>query len=935
MDSTRWNKVQALFEAALERQPAERDKFLRNACAGDSNLYEEVQALLEADAKPHSLLDGFAGDAINLPEALALEGKLIGAYRIVQQIGVGGMGNVYLAERADGQFEQKVALKLIKLGLNSEDILKRFESERQILARLQHPNIAQLFDGGLAADGRPFFTMEFVEGKPIDQYCDRHQLTVDERLELFQIVCATVQYAHRNLVVHRDLKPSNILVTDDDTVKLLDFGIAKLLGAGDDTSLLATLTQTGQRVMTPEYASPEQIRGEPITTASDVYSLGVILYELLSGHRPYQLANRSPAEVEKLISAADPKKPSTAMNVSDKVETATTAAISLARRTQPEKLRRKLSGDLDNICLMALRKEPERRYHSVEQLLQDVTRHLQGLPVAARPSTVGYRAQKFVQRHKIGVAMTAALVFLISGLTGFYTWRLANERDRAQLETKKAAQVSAFLVDLFKVSDPSEARGRTITARELLDRGAQRLATELANQPEVQAQMLEVTGTVYQSLAQLDSASALLEKSLAIRRRLPGNMQADVTRTLWVLGKVKIEQGDYHAADSLQRLALKMRRNLFGNQHEEVAQSLSSLGKLMYQKGKYAEAETLDLEALTIRRALFGELHPGVALNLDDLGWLMYERGKYEAADSLHRQALAIRQKLFGAENLEVAESLNNLGGALYAKGDYENAEPLIREALAIRRKLLGDDHPQTTFNLTNLAVLLEAKHAYDEAENLYRDILAKHQRKLGEAHPVIADDLTDIGRVLTAKENYEQAEPFFRQAVALHRKLRGPEHWLVAYTLNSLGGLLYEKGQALVALPVYENALAIYRKAWKKPNQHVANTLIGYGAALTEVNQPQTAEPFLRDGLSIFQNNLKSGHWQLARAQSVLGTCLAALQKFDEAEPLLLEGYQTLKEKRGNNDKLTQQTLHRIVKLYEFWDKPDKAGEYRAALTN
>lgn len=718
MDSSRWNKVQALFEAALERQPAEREAFLREASAGDSTLCEEVKALLEADAAPHSLLDGFAGDAINLPEVLSLEGKLIGVYRIVRQIGVGGMGNVYLAERADGQFEQKVALKLIKLGLGSEEILKRFQSERQILARLQHPNIARLFDGGLTADGRPFFTMEFVEGKPVDQYCDQHQLSVDERLELFQTVCAAVQYAHRNLVVHRDLKPSNILVTEDGAVKLLDFGIAKLLGAGDEAQSLATLTQMGQRVMTPEYASPEQVRGEPITTASDVYSLGVILYELLSGHRPYQLTDRSPAEVEKAISTTEPKKPSTVASHTEAGIAATPEIISLVRSTQPEKLRRQLAGDLDNICLMALRKEPERRYHSVEQFLQDLTRHLQGLPVAARPSTVGYRAQKFVQRHKLGVAMTAALVFLISGLIGFYTWRLANERDRAQLEAQKAAQVSAFLVDLFKVSDPSEARGRTITARELLDRGAQRLANELADQPEVQAQMMEVTGTVYQSLAQLDSASALLEKSLVIRRKLPGNVQADIARTLWVLGKVKVEQGDYNAADSLQRLALDMRRNLFGNQHEEVAQSLSSLGKIMYQKGEYAPAETLHREALAIRRALFGEVHPGVALNLDDLGWLMYERGKYDAADSLHRQALAIRQKLFGAENLEVAESLNNLGGALYAKGDYENAEPLIREGLAIRRKLLGDDHPQTTFNLTNLAVLLEAKHAYDEAEN-------------------------------------------------------------------------------------------------------------------------------------------------------------------------------------------------------------------------
>lgn len=928
MDSNRWSKVQALFEAALERQPTEREAFLREASAGDSALCEEVKALLEADARPHSLLDGFAVDAINLPEALSLEGRFIGAYRIVRQIGAGGMGNVYLAERADGQFEQKVALKLIKLGLSSEEILKRFQSERQILARLQHPNIAELFDGGLAEDGLPFFTMEYVEGLPIDQYCDQHKRTIDERLHLFQIVCAAVQYAHRNLVVHRDLKPSNILVTEDGTVKLLDFGIAKLLSANDEAP--TTLTQMGHRVMTPEYASPEQVRGEPVTTATDVYSLGVILYELLSGRRPYQLAARSAKEVEKVIGTADPKKPSTVASHTEAGIATTPKIISLARSTQPERLRRKLSGDLDNVCLMALRKEPDRRYHSVEQLLQDVTRHLQGLPVAARPSTLGYRGQKFVQRHKIGVAMTAVVILLVSGLIGFYTWRLAHERNRAQLEARKAAQVAEFLSDLFKISDPTEARGRTITARALLDHGAARIEKELAKQPEVQATMMKVIGTVYESLAQYAAADTLLEKALARQRRLYGESHPEIAGTLRMLGEVKLALGKLDTAETLQRQALAMRRKIFGHEHEEVAQSLSSLGKLLYEKGDLDGVETATHEALAIRRKLFGEEHAGVALCLNDLGWVRYEKSDHVAADSLHRQALAIRRKLFGEEHPDVAESENNLGATLYAKGNFAAADSLFRRALEKRRKLLGEEHPLTTFSLINLAVVLEEKREYDEAESAYRQVLAIHRKMFGEEHLTSADDLNHLGRVLTAKGDFAAAEPLLRQAVALQRQLTGEDHWLMAYRMNSLAGLLYEKGDLKSAEPTYQKAIAIYRKAFSEPTQYLATSLIGLGAVLTDLHRPREAEPLLREGLKIYRASMEEGHWQIARVESVLGNCLVALQRYDEAEPLLLASFQTLKTRRGEKDKITQQTQKRLVKLYEAWGKLERASSYR-----
>ena len=421
MDATRWTQIQTLFNAVLEQDPAARDAFLHTACADDPDLLAEVRSLLAADADAHPLLDSLAIEAIALPAdllpdgILPAEGERVGPYRIVEPLGRGGMGAVFLAERADGQFEQQVALKLIRGGAGSAQIVRRFQSERQILARLQHPHIARLLDGGLTEDGQPYFAMEYVDGVPLDQYCEVHDSPIEDRIQLIRAACDAVQSAHRQLVVHRDLKPANILVTVDGQVKLLDFGIAKMLtGAEDamgDPMGAPALTQTGHAVMTPAYAAPEQLRHEPVTTATDVYALGVVLYELLAGERPYDLSGCSPAEIERIVSEQAPRPPS---------------AVAPAHR------QRRLRGDLDTIVQKALRKEPERRYTSAEALADDLQRHLEGRPVEARPDTAGYRTRKFVQRHRAGVTATAAVVVLIATLVTFYTTQLAQERDQCR-----------------------------------------------------------------------------------------------------------------------------------------------------------------------------------------------------------------------------------------------------------------------------------------------------------------------------------------------------------------------------------------------------------------------------------------------------------------------------------------------------------------------
>ncbi|HMB89755.1 MAG TPA: serine/threonine-protein kinase, partial [Rhodothermales bacterium] len=659
-----WQQINDLFVAAQARPLEERRAFLKQACADQPDLQAEVESLLFA----YDASDDFL-HKINLDEAVALlesvgepvsPGQQIGPYRVVRELGRGGMGAVYLAHRADGQFDQQVALKLIKRGIDSEAILYRFLHERQILARLQHAHIARLLDGGVSADGRPYFAMEYVAGVPLTDYCDAHRLDVEARLRLFEQVCRAVHYAHTNLVVHRDLKPSNMLVTEEGELKLLDFGIAKLL---DEEASVKTMTEAGLRVMTPEYAAPEQMQGETVTTATDIYALGVVLYELLTGHRPYQFDRRTPAAVAHVMAEAEPVRPSTVVSQTTELrfgdgmgttKTITPQDVSQARSTQPERLQRRLRGDLDIVVLKALRKEPERRYASAEALVEDIRRHLAGLPVVAQQDTMDYRMRKFVRRHRVGVLAAGLVVAaLVAGLTvALWQARVARQ------EATKAEVVQAFMLSLFKTSNPDKAKGETITARELLDAGATRVEVELANQPEVQAEMMAVVGKVYQQLGLYEPARPLLEQALARRRAV------------------------------------------LGENHEDVAASLHDLASLLQSTGDYAAAESLYRETLTLQRKLLGHQHTTVATTLNNLASLLFDQGDYDAAEGLFREALALRQKLLGPEHPDIAISLNDLALVLYYNGDYDAAEPLFYEALAMQRKLLGPEHTDLAMTL-------------------------------------------------------------------------------------------------------------------------------------------------------------------------------------------------------------------------------------------
>ncbi len=901
----RWQQIEALLDQVLEHPPEKRRAFLDQRCADDPELRKQLERVLGASEAPESFLEDSDGqhfaamledlDLATDPHASEHPaGEHIGPYRLIRPIGRGGMGQVYLAMRDDQSFKRYVALKVIRRGLDTEDILHRFRIERQILASLAHPNIARLLDGGATDDGLSYFVMEYIEGVPIDTYCNTHRLSVDARLRLFQGVCAAVHYAHQNLIVHRDLKPSNILVTSEGVPKLLDFGIAKFLNP-NLPGYTVPMTRTEMRVMTPEYASPEQVRGETLTTASDVYSLGVLLYELLTGHRPYQFTKRGQIEVERVICETEPESPSTVITHVEEqhhsdgtTTTITPEAISRARDTQPEWLKRRLSGDLDTIVLLALRKEPERRYKSAEAFWEDIKRHLAGLPVNAQRATMGYRTRKFIQRHRLGVATATALVVLLLTVAGLSIWFALVTRtqaDRIALEAAKSEQVTAFMVGLFEESDPANARGEEITARELLDQGVEQIEV-LEGQPEVQAKMLNTLGVVYYQLGSYEKAQPLLERSLA------------------------------------------QRRAALGPEHEDIAQSLYDLSWVLGERGAYEESEQLLLEALTMWRKLLGDNHPNVAQTLNDLGVTLFETGDFDKSEAYFREALMIRREVFEQDHEDLAESMHNLASILHERRAYDEAEELYRISLTMWRNVLGEDHPNVRANLNSLGTLMYDRGAYDEAETLFRESLALRRKLMGSEHPITAHDMSWLGRALYKKGNYDEAEPLYRDALVFHRKLLGEAHPVVGRDLNFLAQLLLNQGDENQAEQLLQEALAIFQAALPNEHPYVALAKIDLGRLYLDQHRPEEAEPPLREALGIQQALYGEEDERVAEAQQVLGACLMALTRYEEAEAQLLESF-TYYQRQEHTEEL-QQTRQALFDLYTAWDQPQKAAPYK-----
>ncbi len=846
---SRWSRVETLFEQASLLEGDERDEWLAEECADDPELRDYVASLLVED---EDIAENIAQAIVNtasdaFSETDSLEGEHIGPYRVERLIGAGGMGMVYLARRADEQFDQQVAIKLGKHRLIDPQTEDRLRNERQILADLDHPNIARLFDGGTTDDGVPYLVMEYIDGVRIDNFCDARRLGVRERLDLFQTICAAVHYAHQNLVIHRDIKASNILVTADGVPKLLDFGIAKLT----DTQGAATdgLTREGSVIMTPQNAAPEQVLGRTITTATDTYALGLLLYNMLTGLRAFPLDDLTPAEIARVICEMDPVRPSLrlaqALAGRDDDNARTIELLGRDRGTSTERLRRRLRGDLDTIVMNALRKEPERRYGSVEALSADITLHRRSMPIEARADSWRYRTGKFLRRHYVGAAVSAAIVVLLVGVAvvlSIQNQRITEQRDRAQ-------EVSRFLEVVFTAPDPSRANGETITARELLDAGALRIQAGLGNSPDIQAELMGTIGRVYFSLGVYEPSVEMLEAALEtqLRNHRPGHplvasAQNDLARSL-------IRRGDYDRARQLLNKALAT-FEARDSAAAELADIHHNFAQLTLQTGELQAAEDYAETSIGIFRSLGTDYRADLATLNATLARILQVRGDLDRTESLLREAISLVAD--DGNDAALAYYQQNLAVLLRSKGDFAGAETALAETISTARRVYGDEHDLVAAALMDKGTLLHMRGSYDEAEQLMREALRLNINNRGPDHTFVAIDRILIGMLLHDQLKLVEAEAMLREALAVFEASPDPDNQYTASALTELGAVLSTNGRLDDALGLLDRALAIRERDYQPGNALLAATQTEYADVLTQLGRYGDAERLLEQSVAV-----------------------------------------------------------------------------------
>ncbi len=784
MTPEKWQRAKRIFVDAVDLPLRGRADFVRSAAAGDEELFDEICSLLAALDEATEFLE----DADNLTMLLAksteeslesIYGQALGPYKLLRQLGHGGMGAVYLARRDDDQYEKLVAVKVIKRGMDTDEIVRRFVAERQILAVLDHANIGRLFDGGVTADGRPYLVMEYVDGLPITGHSDAHRLTVNERLRLFLQVCNAVQYAHRNLVVHRDLKPANIFVKADGTVKLLDFGIAKLLG---DPAHSILETSDGARILTPAYAAPEQLRGRAISTATDVYSLGAVLYELLAGQKPFDVSSLSAAEAAVVVCNEPPVRLSIATRTSEHAAHPSDT-VAEKRSCTSGRLRKTLHGDLENIVHLALRKEPDRRYPSVEQLANDIRRYLDGLPVHARPDTLVYRTRKFAARHRWSVSISVSMALMLIALTTMLFFKVT----QVETERDKAERLATFLEDLFLKVDPGSGGGRDVTVRQALDAGAERIAV-LDAYPDKQAHMLDVMGRVYRSLGEFERAEHLLTRSLVIRRAIYENGHPEIAEGLHNLAYLEYTRGNYAAAETSFVEALGYRRRELGIHHQKTIESLKDLAVLKSSQGYYDEALALLKEVLEIAPDLPATVRMDEAGTHFHVATVLREQGKASEAEFHARGAVALYQSRYGTDHIYVATTSHALATLLAELGKLEEAERMMTAVLGKYETDLGLGHPWTAAGYSAMGGILRLRGRNDEAESYLTSSLRVQRTILPASHPHLAATLLEIGELYLSSKAPAKAEPALQEAMRIREAALPAGHWRIAEARSALG---------------------------------------------------------------------------------------------------------------------------------------------------
>ncbi|HKL88993.1 MAG TPA: serine/threonine-protein kinase [Salinibacter sp.] len=900
-----WSEIDALLDEALDRPPDEWDAFLDRKCGDRPALREELESLLAAEQEAPSFLEqeamNFAAPAYEPEEGesladdpLAAPSHHVGPYRLEEEIGRGGMSRVFRAVRTDGGFDQTVAVKLLRMGLDTEAARRRFRLEQQVLAKLQHPHIAALLDGGLTADDVPYLVMEYVRGQPITTYCDDNVLPIPERIALLCDVGQALQHAHRNLVVHRDLKPSNVMVTPEGTVKLLDFGIAKLLD-GAEASITLPETRTGVRPMTPAYAAPEQVRGGAVSTATDVYQMGVLAYEVLTGHRPFDCSDRR--DVERAILDTQPDRPSTVVGqacpeaeAEDTDRPATPEAISKARGTTPRQLRHLLEGDLNTIVRTAMRKDEERRYASVEALVGDFERYCEGKPIEARAASLDYRAQKFVQRNRLLVSIVAAF----AGLVFTFGLLLFQQRERAEQEAQKAEIVSSYLVDLFGAGTPAGTPD-TVTARTLVRRGLNRVE-RLQDRPVVQAEMLDALGQAARGIGEWEQADSLLQRSLTLRRRHLEPPHPDLVASLLHAASTEWSERRYWKARPLYEDALEMSRYL--GQGEHRANILEGLARTMSQQGAPDSAEVLMRRSIERRRRTHGDHYHELPLDQMHLARIVQRQGKHGEAEALYRAGLRQMEEATGYTPTERVEAYNNFGNLLRNKGENAAAATYYRKALTLASRTMGEDHPWTRRARDNLYTTLIRRGRYEDALSLARTNLEVAARQYTSPHPAVTDAYQHVGHLLDNMGRSAEAAPILRRTVRMRTKVRGDDHI------------------------------------------QTHNSRVRYALCLVERGRLRPAEQLLRQAETALQRAPSdSTTVDVTRMEAILlvgkGTLYAKQQDWRAAQAYLRRGYRLRRQQVGIRAPLSQRALRSLAEVYQKAEAPRRAAAYRDSLMN
>ena len=878
MDSARWQTIQLLFHEVADLPANEQRICLKSRCGDDETLLNEVLVLLQEDAASASMLDRDVAHVVHEilqdEDGTSLPFREFGPYRLMKVLGHGGMGVVYLAKRED--LENQVAIKILRDAWLSPARRERFAVEERTLAQLNHPFIARLYDADTTPDGTPFFVMEYVAGVPLVEYCDAHGCSNEERLRLFRAVCEAVVYAHQHAVIHRDLKPSNILVKNDGTVRLLDFGIAKHL---ETLGEAVNQTLTGLRLMTPAYASPEQIRGEQVGIQTDVYSLGVILYELLAGKLPFDLSDRTPAQAEKVLTQLEAEKPSIA---AQKMAVSGDTAIHVPAVAKSE------WADLDVLCLTALHKDTQRRYASAEALLRDVDHFLKQEPLDARADTASYRVRKFMARNQRGVAAAVAMFVLIAGLVTFFTVRLAIARNAAVAEAARTQRVQHFMVNLFQGGDEAAGPSDDLRVITLLDRGVQE-AQSLSAEPEMQAELYQTLGVIYQKLGKFDRAGSLLGTALEQRKKLYGPDHRFVAESLTASALLRANQAKYEEAEKFARDGLEMSKRHLSASHPSVARATFALGKVLEDRGKYDQSFPVLEEAVRLQSRP-GGVTADLAASFSELANSHFYAGHYDISESLNQRVLTIDRQLYGERHPLVADTLINLGAIQFQKGNYTESEKFNRQALDIVQSWYGKVHPETADAMTILGQSLTYQKRFDEAADLLQQSLAILEHVYGPVHPRVAFALNELGNVAIRQMKLDEAEADFSRVVDIYRSVYGEKHYQIGIAQSNLAGVYVE------------------RKEYAR------------------------AERLFRDTLQIYSDTLPGDHQNVGICRVRLGDALAAERRFKEAETESLGGYQILFSKSSGPQKWIQMARQDLASEYEALHQPEQAAKFRAA---